>query len=206
MEPLKAKDADRILSEHLGAKLVAEGFEAVIARKWVRSTRAPIREVFQINAMKGASFAPAWGISLDFVPHLSGASIKTHRTTKGAVFDLSYDPVDYATDVNSWCADTFQAASEFAVAVDRVAEKALPLAKSFWAETATIDGLLKAFEAKRTRPFVRFGLDNYPQQSLAFAFVLARAGKLEEARERLHQLALPEGCAEALLARLNNPE
>ena len=82
----------------------------------------------------------------------------------------------------------------------------MPLAKSFWAETATIDGLLKAFEAKRTRPFVRFGLDNHPQQSLAFAFVLARAGQREEARERLHQRSLPEECAEALLPRLNRPE
>lgn len=210
MELLSTKDVDRIFSEKLDVRFAAEGFEAISSRRWVGSIRAPIREIFQISPLKGNSFAPAWGVSLDFVPHLSGTSIKAHRTAKSALFDLSYDPLDYTSDVGSWSIDTWQSPSDFAAAVDRLAEKCLPMARSFWAGITSVADLLTAFEEKRTRPFVRFGLDNYPQQSLAFAFTLARAGKRDAAREHLHNLhrsgALPDGCLDALLARLDAAE
>lgn len=45
--------------------------------------------------MKGASYVPIWGISLDFVPHVAGNRLAWHRTDKSARMDLVYDPVDF---------------------------------------------------------------------------------------------------------------
>ena len=94
-ELVSANEMDDIFDETLGDALDEHGFEQVAPRKWVRSTKAPIRDLVHILAMKGASFVPCWGFSLDFVPHISGSSIRWHRTAKSSMFDLRYDPVDY---------------------------------------------------------------------------------------------------------------
>jgi len=45
----------------------------------------------------------------------------------------------------------------------------------------TIEDLLQRFEIERTRKAVRFSFYNSPQQVLAYAFTLAKLGKLDEA-------------------------
>jgi hypothetical protein len=101
-EPVPPSELDAIFAETFGAALRADGFEQVDRRRWVRSTKQPIRELFSLLAMKGGYFSPCWGFSLDFVPHVSGSSVRWHRTAKVARFDLCYDPVDYTTDAGGW--------------------------------------------------------------------------------------------------------
>lgn len=38
---------------------------------------------------------PRWGTSLDFVPHVRGEAVRFHRTNKGAVIDVLFDPIDF---------------------------------------------------------------------------------------------------------------
>ena len=47
--------------------------------------------MFEYRQLKGGVAAPAWGFSLDFVPHLAGGKIKWHRTEKSALFDVFID-------------------------------------------------------------------------------------------------------------------
>src|SRR5262249_33447793 len=101
-ESVPAAELDGIFAESFGSILSAQGFEQVDRRRWVRSAKLPIREMFSIVAMKGACFSPCWGFSLDFVPHVSGSSVRWHRTAKAAIFDLCYDPIDYTTNAREW--------------------------------------------------------------------------------------------------------
>ena len=76
------------------------GFEVQNPLSWLRSVDAPIRQMFCLKQWKGGVLTPAWGLSLDFVPHLSGNEIKWHRTPKSAQFDLTFDMRDRAFDIS----------------------------------------------------------------------------------------------------------
>lgn len=82
---------DEIFEAIFGVELSKHGFKYANHRKWVRSHKDEIRELFLIQALKGANYSPVWGFSLDFVPHCSGKKILWHRTPKSARLDLRYD-------------------------------------------------------------------------------------------------------------------
>lgn len=94
LEPVSASTVNEIVSSVTDPLLTSAGFHSLRTRRWVRSL-APVRHIFEIVPMKGASYVPTWGISLDFVPHISGGKLAWHRTEKSARMDLVYDPVDF---------------------------------------------------------------------------------------------------------------
>jgi hypothetical protein len=65
-----------------GSALAHEGFSRVADRKWLRRRSSDIADLFEIQAMKGASYSPLWGFSLSYVPHISGSSLRFHRADK----------------------------------------------------------------------------------------------------------------------------
>src|SRR5262249_20877004 len=81
-----------VLHEAFGTQLESEGFVQSARRRWVRSVKAPIREVVQVNEATYWRYKPYWGLSLDWAPHVSGTSVKWHRTAKSARLDLWHDP------------------------------------------------------------------------------------------------------------------
>jgi hypothetical protein len=93
-EPIAISELDAMFAEIMGSALLHDGFEQVNRRRWVRSTKQPIRELFCLVAMKGACYSPRWGFSLDFVPHVSGSSVRWHRSANAVLLDLCYDPLD----------------------------------------------------------------------------------------------------------------
>ena len=46
---------DAVVAECFGPLLEREGFAPAKPRKWVRSTKRPIREIFEVQALKGAA-------------------------------------------------------------------------------------------------------------------------------------------------------
>ncbi len=70
-------------------------------------------------------------------------------------------------------------------AAARVARQALGLALPWFGGVNSLADLAREFEAKKQRPFVRFGFYNYVQEPLAYAFVLARLGRWAEAEAEL---------------------
>jgi hypothetical protein len=183
---------DRIVQETLSPKLAHRGFEQIDRRRWMRSEKRSIREVIRLTSMKGVRLSPSWGFSLDFVPHISAGRLRWHKTLKSTVLDLSYDPYDYE--------DKIFTISRFASA-DAVRNAALDLladvltrSSEFFDSVRTVADLPRSVEAKRNRPFVRFGFLNYVQEPMAYAFVLAKLGNLDDARKwfevakRYHQL------------------
>ncbi len=173
-----------ILQAILSLPLTQRGFEQIGPQKWVRSTKEAIRELVVLIRGKGGGLSPAWGFSLDFVPHIAASKVRWHRTPKSALLDLRYDPVDY--DVQSLPGPRWWDPAVRGVDRSReAARKVLAQAETFFAGVRTIADLPEAFEAKRRRRNTRFGLLNYVQEPMAYAFTLARLGRQKDAVEWL---------------------
>ncbi len=198
--------ADRfheILRDTFDAPLRARGFDEVKQDRWVRSTKAPIRELVTLYALKSLSSVPCWGFSLDFVPHLvRGEEIKWHRSSKSALMDLAYDPLDYTRDVDEWSVPRFGSVEEIRIRAAEIAERATSMADVFFARVTAVDDIVGLFEEMRTRPFVRFGFDNYPRNALAYAFTLANVGRWVAAREWLQKYIKSEGLSQETATQL----
>jgi hypothetical protein len=59
------------------------------------------------------------------------------------------------------------------------------VALPWFASVNTLADLVREFEAKRRRPFVRFGFYNYVQGPLAYAFVLTLLGRERDAEAEI---------------------
>ncbi len=160
-------------------ELKGHGFERVGKRRWIRSTKTPVREGIQVSAIKGYSFTPTWFVSLDLVPHVtSTGQIKWHKTAQSARPDLLIDPFDEpdAYDLDTLVVSGMQTATETKNAIKGSTVKAVPRALEWFARIGDFPSLTSLYEEARSRPVVRFGFDNYTQARLSFAFVLRAAG------------------------------
>jgi hypothetical protein len=176
---LPAAKIDEWFHTAYGYELNGHGFEQVDRRRWIRSTKAPVREGIQVSAIKGYSFAPVWFLSLDPVPHVTGAGqVKWHRTAKTARPDLLVDPFDEpdAYDMESLVVSGMQTPADAKDAIRRSTRLAVHHATSWFEKVGDLPSLISLYEEARSRPVVRFGVDNYTQQRLSFAFVLKAAG------------------------------
>lgn len=150
--------------------------------QWIRSDDAPIRQLFAFRQWKGGAVAPAWGLSLDFVPHLSGNTLKWHRTPKSALFDLTIDARDRDLDISYIGGEQ--------IIVDRaehVVSKAVLHAIQFWDRYRTIQSLPCAVDEMRSYlTTCGLGFHNYSQAPIAAAFILALNGRKEEATAEIN--------------------
>jgi hypothetical protein len=186
-QPTSTAAVNEIVSKVADPLLVPTGFRSTKPRRWVRSF-APVRHIFEVVAMKGASFVPVWGISLDFVPHVTGERLGWHRTDKSARMDLVYDPIDFDP---RWqersCIGSLRGADATLNDARRVLPAAVRDALGWLDPGRDVASVLGRAEFLRSadRPGRRFAFENYVQQPLAYAFLLARNGSSEKAHEVL---------------------
>ncbi|MCB9420298.1 MAG: hypothetical protein H6667_10855 [Ardenticatenaceae bacterium] len=204
IDRISAADIDIILASVFDQPLDRLGFEKVNQRKWVRATKPDIREMFAILAMKGASYSPAWGFSLDYVPHISGNKLKWHRTNKSALFDFRYDPLDYKTignfDLESWRIDSLYGKEKAIKQARQVAKISIEQANQLWNSIQNPNDIPRVFEEQlrltKERKVQRFGFFNYTQHPIAYAFTLAKIGEREKARKMLEETIQRGGVAQ----------
>jgi hypothetical protein len=180
-----AAKIDAIISSVVAPLLLAADFRPGARRRWVRSY-SPIRHVFEIAAMKGATLIPRWGFSLDFVPHVKGNAIAWHRTDRSSTLDLVYDPVDFDAEWESrWAIQSLHGADGVRRDAERVLPGAVRAARGWLDGAVELASVLERAEWLRTaeRPGQRFTFENFVQQPLAYAFLLSRSGY----RDRAHQ-------------------
>ncbi|GGG32194.1 hypothetical protein GCM10010964_20180 [Caldovatus sediminis] len=196
--------ADDLCSPHFSALLLPTGFAAVRARRWVRSTKAMVREVFEIQALKGNRFSARWGFSLDFVPACRNRRLRWKGTDGAADFDLCIDPIDEAGSVPDWCSfsdpsATWRGASKLA----RVASEAVAAARKDSDAVCSPRDVVRLFERRSTMRFARFGLDDYVQTHLAWGLALIAAGRPAEAEPHISRFCDEFGIArgDPLLAK-----
>jgi len=180
VEPLSASVFNARAAEAFGPRLEEMGLRALAPRKWGDPGERSIRRLFELQPLKGASYTPRWGLSFDFVPHLTDrGEVRWHRTLKNTRFDLACRPIDHEpsdTRRRGWYTTLFLAPERLAADLRRLADLAIPEAARWWASVKDEDDLPAAFEARRSLPAIGIPFESYTQEYLAFAFVLASAG------------------------------
>ena len=88
LEDVPAATMDEIFAETFGKRLTSVGFTFIKRTKWTRVRTPGFRDLFEIMLGKGHVYYPSWGFSLDFVPHVSGSTVRWHRTDKSSLLDL----------------------------------------------------------------------------------------------------------------------
>ena len=176
--------------------------------RWTRQNAPEIVGMVELQALK-SDITAIWGLSLAFVPRLtSKGEVTWHRTSKGAVLDLSYQPFDYEKDLRPWAISCFSTREELTLDSGLFATRVSESAALFVQPLTSTRLVLEAFEAKRSRPYIRLGFDHYPQEMLAYAFVLARAGEEQQSRDALRRCAeqhqMPSSTEAHLLSLLAN--
>jgi hypothetical protein len=179
-DPIPIDKFNQAIGRTLGGALATAGFEPVAPRRWVRSTRAPIRDLLVLQAGKGVSYSPMWGFSLDFVPHVTtSGDVKWHRTAKSARLDLVYIPANHcrlASEARDWDVSPIATPEELQEDLARVTRMVTAQALPFWERVRGIEDLPSAYREHRSRPPAGLHWGNFPQQVLATAFVLAKSG------------------------------
>jgi hypothetical protein len=194
----------KALRAALGHELLPLGFEQAKDLKWVRSAKGPIREIVELYSLKGASVAPCWGLSLDFVPHVAGGRVRWHRTAKSSMLDLVWDPLDFA-GLTGWTLSRFTAAAELPQVTKAFAGKVCRAALADLARAAQVSDLPTLYREWAARPCVRFSALNYHQATLGEAFVLAKLGlpgAIEVLREGAARFSFDDATMQELLKRL----
>ena len=205
IRPVSSAIMDEIFEVIFGAELTSNGFQYIHRRKWVRSRVPEIRDLFAIQALKGANFSPLWGFSLDYVPHQAGKKVLWHRTPKSARFDLRYDLMDFGhpDDVDRrWVIPSLYGKQEAERFARRVMKNALPQALEFFDQVTRIDDLPKVFEDLMKKPAIRFSFSNYVQQPLAYAFTLAKLKRYNEAEAILKRYVAEYGLSPDIASHL----
>lgn len=188
---LPQREVGQQIADALTERLGEYGFVALGGgkRRWPRQNAPEILGMVELQVLK-SDFTAIWGLSLAFVPHLTAkGEIAWHRTPKGAVFDLSYQPFDYEQDLRPWAISCFSTREELPGDSRLFASRVSESATRFLEPLTSTRPVLEAFEAKRARPYIRLGFDHYPQEMLAYAFVLARAGEVGRSKEALKRFA-----------------
>jgi hypothetical protein len=160
-------DFSAAVTEAFGSRLLPLGFELSKPRRWVRGSKAPIREVFDVCALKGASYVPRWGFSLDFVPLMWTRPPRWKRTNKSTSFDLCIDPLDFGLPTYEF--HHLPGIEDVSVAtLQRVAIGATNRAKADFDRVATLVDIVSLFNEMSRVTAKRFGLENYVQAHLAW--------------------------------------
>ncbi len=70
------------------SRLADSGFSEIKRGTYCKAINEDITHVVKLQALKGASYAAWWGVSLAYVPHGWTTKVRWHRTIKSAQLDL----------------------------------------------------------------------------------------------------------------------
>jgi len=92
-ELLTGSRRDAITAPMLREWLEPLGLTEITPRRWIDGLKPPARRLFELWLGR-AHLTVCWGFSLDFVPHVSGGSIRWHRSDKSAKLDVVIQPAE----------------------------------------------------------------------------------------------------------------
>ena len=179
---LSIAEIEPYIDEEFGSRLTPLGFKQVAKRKWVRSCKLPIRELFTIGMLKGCRYSPVWGISSGIVPAFRAQTFKTQSTDKNAVMDLIIDPVDAAGIVPL---ETFGFIPGFDTEIPKSAIRAcaarfVPAALTDFARVSNTKQFCGFFIERSRLRYARFTFEMYLAHRLTIGFVHILSGRSNE--------------------------
>src|SRR5262245_29048382 len=194
-----------IVSAELAPLLVADGFKPIDPYKFVRSSKAPIREVVVIGFGK-SECSVACGWSLSFMPVISGERLRWQRTEKSIrAFDVSrapwdYDPPFHYTD---WAISMMNDEAACRVKAKALAPKVVTYASQWWNRINTVEDVIDlVLSFKASDGGRHFGYWNLPRLQMTLAFASAFTGHREDARSALDEYFSHYSCEAAIKAAL----
>ena len=186
---LTIADIEPYIESGFGSHLEPLGFQRVGERKWVRSQKHPIRELFVIGALKGAQYSPAWGFSSGVAPSFRGRSFRRQSTDKNAVMDLVIDPIDATGEVPPQ-AFGFLTGYDTEIPTEQIRRCAahfVPLALADFGRVRTVREFCQFFLERSRLEYRRFTFDMYIQHQLVRGFVLLLTGRREEGLQQIRE-------------------
>jgi len=181
---LTESDFNTLAHREFDGLLAGQNFRRVRDRTWLRSERAPIREMIELRAYKGAAYRPSWGFCLEFAPHISGQSVRWHRTDKSCLCDLIIDPCEpkrLARDEVS----LFSTASDAIAALRVLVENTWDLSSATFRQVQTAEDLASLYEEMKCKKTNVWPWTMYTQFQISHAFVLAHLGRRADAVNQL---------------------
>lgn len=188
---------DNLVVTVFGPQLTDAGFTPMRPRKWVRDRKAPIREVFEFRALKGATYSARWGFGMDFVPlYLANAArFKWKRTNKSCEMDLCIDPIDESGKVPDW--SSFMHLPGYREAdmatVLRIRSQVSKHATADFDRVSSIADLVRFYETRARIEYRRFSLDNYIQARLGWGLALLALERRDEGEDQLSRFCETHG-------------
>ena len=179
---LTVADIEPHIKSEFGSRIEPLGFQRLDKRKWVRSTKLPIRELFVINALKGAQYSPAWGFSSGFAPSFRGHTFRRQNTDKNAIMDLVIDPIDITGEVPRQ-KFVFLTGYDTKIPVEQIrgcAEHFVPLALADFGRVHSIHDFCRFFLERSRLEYQRFAFHMYDQHQLVHGFVLLLTGQRDQ--------------------------
>jgi hypothetical protein len=179
---LTVADFARHIEIEFGSRLAPMGFQRLDERRWVRSQKATIRELFVINSLKGATYSPSWGFSSGVAPAFRGRSFRRQSTDKNAIMDLIIDPIDLAGDVPRQ-AFSFLTGHDREIPIGQIricAEQFVPRALADFDRVHSLNDFCRLFVERSQLQYRRFAFDMYTQHRLVRGFVLLLTGQRSE--------------------------
>ncbi|HEX4181420.1 MAG TPA: hypothetical protein VHY32_11575 [Caulobacteraceae bacterium] len=187
-----------VVLEEVERVLVPLGFRTVGVLKWVRDKDAPVRQLFGFQKWKGGKVSPRWGVSCDFVPHLSGNEVHWHRSSPKARFDMAFTTQDRELEMLYRYGDR-----PIRMDLPGVLMAVMPRAVEFWAMLGPLGRLRASMERMRRQyPQSGYPFPGYREDLLTGPFILAGAGSLEIAQAELDQALSRWPCPEKTRGRL----
>jgi len=178
---LSAAERDAIVADHLRARLPAFGLSEITARRWVDGSQPPVRRMFELQLLKGASIGARWGFSLDYVPHISGGRVRWHRSDKTAMLDIIVDQRDLPQP------SYIHGPAGLTEGLRQLLPEAIRRAEESWRKGSALQGMLGIIREIRDRRSNGLGYENYTQLPLAYAFLSAKIGDVQTALQELEE-------------------
>jgi hypothetical protein len=177
------------IESEFGSRLEPLGFQRLGERKWIRSQKLPIRELFVIGTLKGSQYSPAWGFSTGIAPSFRGQTFRRQSTDKNAIMDLVIDPIDITGNVPP---QAFGFITGYDTQIPKrqiraCAEHFMPLALADFNRVRSLHEFCQFFLERSRLQYRRFLFHNYVQHQLVFGFVLIMAGRRDEGLQRIRE-------------------
>ena len=182
IESINWPEAKAELIDKISKRLEPLGLKFQSAMQWTETpaTEHGMRRLFRVHDAGGLrALTLNWGYSFDFVPHISGAKVKFHRTFASAQRDLWFVP----QNLGPRHAERIYGKAYFDAGSSQMIDDALPKAVSFWQAKHSLEDLALLLAKSGCLPLGKFAEyeQGYALERSPFSlpFVLAALGKSE---------------------------
>lgn len=184
-----ASDIERHVIAGFGPRLEPLGFQPVGGRKWVRSQKLPMREIFVLGALKGGGYCPSWSFSCALIPVIRNKEFRRQSTDKNCGPDLVLDPIDIPGTVppQAFSFITGVDTEVPAAQIRSCAEYFAPKAMADFDRVRSVSDFCQFFLDRSRLHYRRFPFEAYISHQLAHGFVLIWTGQPDKGVERIRQ-------------------